>query len=414
MSIPHHPVVERLASLSGSRETRLAMLAASRLFDADGYLALYPEVRSSGAGALVHYLDHGGGEGRRPHPLFDGAFYLAESPDIAAAGLNPLVHYLEAGAAEGRNPNPLFDTRWYIARHLAGAPYATNPLAHYLDNPHHDTSPAFQSRWYRANAMPPDEDGNPLAHYLHVGRQAGALCNADDVVDLGNPSYRLLAAGLFDAGFYAEANPDVAAGGFRPFAHYRALGHAEGRNPSPLFDLAHYLAQLPAEMRAGLEPLRHFVEHGAAAGLNPNPWFDTGWYVARYPESLGEGHRPPGSFHPRRRTVHPSVAALRRALVPGPAPGRRRVRPEPPGPLPHPGPRRAPGRAGRERLTRSQLPLQSGVLASPGWNVSGSMPGCCPGLRRTNSSRRSLGRVTRPVPAIRVTTSCGVRRRSSA
>ena len=269
MSIPHHPVVERLASLSGSRETRLAMLAASRLFDADGYLALYPEVRASGAGALVHYLDHGGGEGRRPHPLFDGAFYLAESPDIAAAGLNP--------------------------------------LAHFLDNPHHDTSPAFQSRWYRANAMPPDEDGNPLAHYLHVGRQAGALCNADDVVDLGNPSYRLLAAGLFDAGFYAEANPDVAAGGFRPFAHYRALGHAEGRNPSPLFDLAHYLAQLPAEMRAGLEPLRHFVEHGAAAGLNPNPWFDTGWYVARYPESLGEDTDPLGHFiRDGGRSTHPS------------------------------------------------------------------------------------------------------------
>ena len=307
MNIPYHPAVERLASSSGTRETRLAMLAASRLFDADGYLALYPETGANGRDALVHYLDHGGGEGRRPHPLFDGAFYLAASPDIAASGLNSLVHFLEAGAAEGRNPNPLFDTRWYIARHLADAPYATNPLVHYLDNPHHDTAPGFQSRWYRANAMPPDDLRNPLAHYLAVGRQAGLLCNADDVVDLGNPSYRLLAAGLFDAGFYADANPDVAAGGFRPFAHYCALGHAEGRDPSPLFDVAHYLAQLPTDACADVEPLRHFVDRGAADGLNPNPWFDTAWYGARYPDGVAEGTNPLAHFiRDGGRSTHPS------------------------------------------------------------------------------------------------------------
>ncbi|HLY45270.1 MAG TPA: glycosyltransferase family 9 protein [Stellaceae bacterium] len=73
----------------------------SGLFDAEYYLATYPEVTERNIDPLVHFLEEGGREGRNPHPGFDAAFYLeqcrlrGEEPD------NPLLHYLRGGAARG-------------------------------------------------------------------------------------------------------------------------------------------------------------------------------------------------------------------------------------------------------------------------------------------------------------------------
>ena len=63
---------------------------------------------------MLHYLEIGGLEGRKPCPYFDGAWYLATYPDVKREGLNPLVHYLEVGSKEGRLPHPLFDRNWYL------------------------------------------------------------------------------------------------------------------------------------------------------------------------------------------------------------------------------------------------------------------------------------------------------------
>jgi glycosyltransferase involved in cell wall biosynthesis len=41
--------------------------------------------------------------------LFDREWYLATNPDVAEAGLDPLVHYINHGAEEGRKPSPSFD-----------------------------------------------------------------------------------------------------------------------------------------------------------------------------------------------------------------------------------------------------------------------------------------------------------------
>src|SRR6267143_1844526 len=39
-------------------------------------------------------------------PLFDAEWYLAIYPDVANHDINPLLHYLDAGAAEGRVAAP--------------------------------------------------------------------------------------------------------------------------------------------------------------------------------------------------------------------------------------------------------------------------------------------------------------------
>jgi lipopolysaccharide biosynthesis protein len=79
------------------------LLASSPLFDAEWYRANNPDVAAADIDPVVHYLESGASEGRRPGPDFDPAAYLAANPDVAAAGANPLRHYLLLGRQEERN-----------------------------------------------------------------------------------------------------------------------------------------------------------------------------------------------------------------------------------------------------------------------------------------------------------------------
>ena len=47
----------------------------AELFDADYYVALYPEVKSSGLSPFKHYMTIGYKEMKNPYALFDAAFY---------------------------------------------------------------------------------------------------------------------------------------------------------------------------------------------------------------------------------------------------------------------------------------------------------------------------------------------------
>ena len=77
-------------------------LASSPLFDADWYLANNPDVAAIRMDPVLHYLKHGGLEGRSPGPQFDAATYLRLYPDVAANGENALLHYILHGSWEGR------------------------------------------------------------------------------------------------------------------------------------------------------------------------------------------------------------------------------------------------------------------------------------------------------------------------
>ncbi|HWR01820.1 MAG TPA: hypothetical protein VN371_08120 [Chlorobaculum sp.] len=92
-----------------------ATLSQSGLFDADYYLNKYPDVLRSGMDPIVHYLNFGAKEMRKPCSLFDTAWYLDTYPDVASAQINPLVHYVIFGAGEGRRPHPLFDVDCFVS-----------------------------------------------------------------------------------------------------------------------------------------------------------------------------------------------------------------------------------------------------------------------------------------------------------
>ena len=80
----------------------LATIRNSRFFNSTHYLAANPDVRAAGLDAALHYLVHGGREGRDPGPFFSTTAYLARYPDVAEADLNALLHYETRGRLERR------------------------------------------------------------------------------------------------------------------------------------------------------------------------------------------------------------------------------------------------------------------------------------------------------------------------
>jgi hypothetical protein len=91
--------LERLAQ-TGAKD--LETIRHSLFFNSAHYLETNPDVRAAGVDAALHYLVHGGREGRDPGPFFSTKAYLARYPDVAAAGLNALLHYETQGRRENR------------------------------------------------------------------------------------------------------------------------------------------------------------------------------------------------------------------------------------------------------------------------------------------------------------------------
>ena len=93
------------------------------------------------------------------------------------------------------------------------------------------------------------------------------------------PSYRLLRHSiLFDSDYYLKTNPDVAASGEIPLAHYITSGFTELRRPSPLFDSTYYVKQLPFLAEELLDPLNHYLVEGWKTNIKPNFFFDPEYY----------------------------------------------------------------------------------------------------------------------------------------
>lgn len=120
-------------------------------FDRDFYLESNQDVKDAGVHPLMHYLENGWREGRRPTADFDPLYYLSNNPDVSATGGEPFSHYLGYGKQEGRkpcdkivsysgpsnkrkmvSPHPLFDNHYYLEQCPEIVGSGISPLAHYL------------------------------------------------------------------------------------------------------------------------------------------------------------------------------------------------------------------------------------------------------------------------------------------
>jgi len=208
---------QSLATATSARAIELALLRNSGLFDAAWYIQNNQGLPTELADALVHFVDAGWRDGRRPSPYFDTAWYLRQNPDVAHADRNPLLHYLQYGEAEHRAPSPCFDPVWYATQHQPSP--GTTLLSHFLR--------------HRC-----DGTASPLPE--------------------------------FDVRFYLESYPDVAAAGVDPFEHYLLYGYREGRNPSPGFNSRFYISRYLGG-RNDVNPLLHWRACRDLLRLDPCP-----------------------------------------------------------------------------------------------------------------------------------------------
>ncbi|MEP2651488.1 MAG: hypothetical protein ABJH06_05770 [Paraglaciecola sp.] len=81
----------------------------------------------------------------------------------------------------------------------------------------------------------------------------------------------LLTSEYFDAAWYLETYPDVAASEINPAEHYLKFGAKEGRFPSPQFDGKWYLQRYPDIADADVNPLIHFIKFGISEGRSASP-----------------------------------------------------------------------------------------------------------------------------------------------
>jgi glycosyltransferase involved in cell wall biosynthesis len=89
-------------------------IRASGLFDADWYLATYPDVAAQGMDPVEHYLWLGARLRRNPSPTFETAGYLDMNGDVAATGVNPLLHYVKWGKGGRRMTGDILPGRsWH-------------------------------------------------------------------------------------------------------------------------------------------------------------------------------------------------------------------------------------------------------------------------------------------------------------
>ncbi len=179
--------------------------------------------------------------------LFDAAYYTARHAGVVPPGTDALMHYLWVGAASGLDPHPLFDTSWYASQMPAGSP--VNPLVHYLARTGTiDPHPLFDQAHYLAQAGAALQPGETaLEHYL-------ASADANTIAPNA----------VFDPHAYLVEYPDAASHPGGPLLHYVELGEARALPPHPLFDPAYYLAAHPEA--AALGPFGHYLRVGRAAG----------------------------------------------------------------------------------------------------------------------------------------------------
>ncbi len=81
---------------------QVEILQDSPFFDADWYLAAYPDVAQASIDPAVHYASVGAFEGRNPSAAFDSMAYYMANRDVAKAGWPALVHYILFGKQAGR------------------------------------------------------------------------------------------------------------------------------------------------------------------------------------------------------------------------------------------------------------------------------------------------------------------------
>jgi glycosyltransferase involved in cell wall biosynthesis len=203
----------------------------SAAFDPDFYAAIYTDL-PSGMDPFWHYRAQGWKEERDAAAWFSAHFYFVDNPDLKRGKIDPFHHFLTLGRYQGREVRPSH----HAAPYLASRDWAPEPF-----------------RFEAFVAGPPH----------------GAGGGAPEPAAISQAQERAAVAEAFDAAFYQAINPDVAASGMDPLAHFLITGWLEGRDPTPRFSVRDYLEAYPDVAAAGVNPFAHYLIAGRAEGRLP-------------------------------------------------------------------------------------------------------------------------------------------------
>jgi lipopolysaccharide biosynthesis protein/glycosyltransferase involved in cell wall biosynthesis len=198
-------------------EQNKQIISTSPLFDSKYYLSNNPDVARSKISAPLHFLLHGGFEGRNPSEYFDTIFYLQNNPDVANAGINPLLHYLLHGKDEGRIIKP--------------EEKISAKTEEIINNPEKITSSKTEENIKTDDSVTAD-------------------------IEMINNS------GLFDQNYYLKMYADIRADNIDALTHFCTFGWKEKRNPGPFFNTRFYCEKYSDVSQTGINPLIHYVRYG--------------------------------------------------------------------------------------------------------------------------------------------------------
>lgn len=101
--------------------------------------------------------------------------------------------------------------------------------------------------------------------------------------------YAMIArSGTFEAEYYRQANPDVAATRKDPLDHFLDIGCSANSRPNPYFEPHWYMQNYPDVSASGMQPLLHYILHGDMEDRRPGPLFYTAWYRQQHKLSKGD------------------------------------------------------------------------------------------------------------------------------
>lgn len=103
--------------------------------------------------------------------------------------------------------------------------------------------------------------------YWTLGGRLGRWLREDSDIAL------IAASGLFDDGYYRDANPDTASYAGTALEHFVRHGAAEGRRPAEWFDSVFYAREYPDVPADRRNVFAHFIQYGMAEGRLPRRRF---------------------------------------------------------------------------------------------------------------------------------------------
>lgn len=211
----------------------IELVSASYLFDAEWYVAEYPDVAKLDIDPAEHYVMLGAALGRSPSQYFDPIGYMETYSD--AEGHNPLVHYLTSGLAAGNLALPLGMVDVEDDNDLAA------PRPHLVD-----------ADWHLPDAM-----ARRVEAFKEVPWPKGASTIYRDV----RPH--------FDPLYYVTTHYDMAQtpDDFDLVRHYVRAGDKEGRSPNPHFSSGAYRRRYGKELKDGTNLFHHWITEGRRKGM---------------------------------------------------------------------------------------------------------------------------------------------------